>query len=147
MSIKIKKGFTLIELIVVVAIISLLSSIVISSLNVAKQKSTDTAKIKTLQEFRTALNMYYNDNGTYPGTDELIAKLTTGKTKYIASIDSNIKYFGRSTNWESCTSGGCPGYMAAIQLTRIDNKIVYGTQTECRSVGPTMTNCYYISSK
>ena len=150
MSTKTKKGFTLIELIVVVAIISLLSSIVISSLNVAKQKSADTAKIRVLQEFRTALNMYYNDNGSYPGsTATELAKLTGGTTKYISSVNSNIKYKGRQSNLPTasdCTTN-CPAYIAAIQLARTDNKIIYGQSAECEKFTPPIPNCYFISSK
>lgn len=61
-----KKGFTLIELLVVIAIISLLSSVVLSSLNSARQKARDAQRVSNLTEIRTALEMYYHDNGSYP---------------------------------------------------------------------------------
>jgi general secretion pathway protein G len=60
-----KKGFTLIELLVVISIISLLSSIVISSVNSARAKGRDTAKVRTLQEVRNALQLYYTDHQYY----------------------------------------------------------------------------------
>jgi len=89
-----KQGFTLMELIVVIAIISLLASIVLSQLGSAKQKGSDSGKIRTLAEVRNALNVYFNDsnggNGTYPTTANLTTKLVP---KYIASINPNIKYF------------------------------------------------------
>jgi prepilin-type N-terminal cleavage/methylation domain-containing protein len=59
-------GFTLIELLVVISIISLLSSIVMSSINNARAKGRDAQRIRTLWEIRTALQMYYSDNGYYP---------------------------------------------------------------------------------
>jgi general secretion pathway protein G len=62
-------GFTLIELLVVVAIVALLSSIVFASLNTARAKGRDAKRLSDLQQIRTALELYYNDNnGTYPTT-------------------------------------------------------------------------------
>jgi len=61
-----KKGFTLIELLVVIAIIGILSSVVLSSLNSARQKARDAQRVSNLTQIRTALEMYYHDNGSYP---------------------------------------------------------------------------------
>ncbi|MGB2580529.1 MAG: type II secretion system protein [Minisyncoccia bacterium] len=63
-----KKGFTLIELLVVIAIIGVLSSVVLSSLNSARQKARDAQRVSNLTQIRTALEMYYHDNGSYPGS-------------------------------------------------------------------------------
>jgi len=60
------KGFTLIELLVVIAIIGILALVIISSLNKARLKSYDTRVIQTVTNLRTALEMYYLDNGKYP---------------------------------------------------------------------------------
>jgi len=61
-----KKGFTLIELLVVIAIIGVLSSVVLASLNSARTKANDAARISSVKSLKTALEMYYNDNGGYP---------------------------------------------------------------------------------
>ncbi len=61
-------GFTLIELLVVISIISLLSSVVLSSLNSARVKSRDAKRISELRELSTALELFYHDNGRYPNT-------------------------------------------------------------------------------
>lgn len=60
------KGFTLIELLVVIAVISLLSSVILSSLNSARSKARDAKRKQDTLQIRTALQMYYNDNGSYP---------------------------------------------------------------------------------
>jgi len=57
---KTKKGFTLIELLVVVSIISLLSSIVLASLNTARAKARDARRKSDLNEIRTALEFYFD---------------------------------------------------------------------------------------
>lgn len=63
------KAFTLIELLVVVAIIGLLSSVVLASLNTARMKGRDARRIADLSQIRTALELFYNDNGYYPRSD------------------------------------------------------------------------------
>lgn len=60
------KGFTLIELMVVIAIIGLLASVVMASLNDVRSKARDTARIQTLRQIETALYSYYSNNGFYP---------------------------------------------------------------------------------
>ncbi len=61
------KGFTLIELLVVISIISLLSSIVLASLNNVRSKARDAARRAAMLQMRNALELYAQDhNGTYP---------------------------------------------------------------------------------
>lgn len=59
-------GFTLIELMIVIAIIGLLSSMVSVSLSYARIKARDARRISDLAQIRTALELYYSDHGTYP---------------------------------------------------------------------------------
>lgn len=61
-----RRGFTLIELLVVIAIIGLISSIVLASVNSARAKSRDARRMSDLTQIRTALELYYDANGTYP---------------------------------------------------------------------------------
>lgn len=60
------KGFTLIELLVVISIISLLSAVVLASLNSARVKARDVIRKENLIQLRTAINNYFLDNGSYP---------------------------------------------------------------------------------
>lgn len=64
-----KKGFTLIELMVVIAIIGFLSSIVLASLNVARQKGENAAVIDQVEQIEKAIQLSYKpNNNSYPGT-------------------------------------------------------------------------------
>lgn len=63
-----QRGFTLIELLVVIAIIGILSSVVLASLNSAREKSRDARRQTDLQQISLALELYYDDNGSYPTT-------------------------------------------------------------------------------
>jgi type II secretion system protein G len=63
---KYSRGFTLIELLVVIAIIGTLSSVVLASLNSARTKAQDAARMQDVKGLKTALELYYNDNKGYP---------------------------------------------------------------------------------
>lgn len=62
-----KKGFTLVEMLVVISIIGILSSFAVVSLNSARQKARDALRKGDMAQLRTALNLYYDDNNyQYP---------------------------------------------------------------------------------
>jgi len=62
-----KKGFTLIELLVVVSIISMLSGVVLSSVEAARSKARDAQRLSDLRQIKNALALYANDHGgSYP---------------------------------------------------------------------------------
>ncbi|MFM2357893.1 MAG: hypothetical protein RJA61_630 [Candidatus Parcubacteria bacterium] len=63
-----KKAFTLIELLLVIAIIGILSSITLAALNATRDKSKD-AKIKAeLAQLNASAELYFDSNGHY-GTE------------------------------------------------------------------------------
>ena len=81
---KITKGFTLIELMIVVAIIGILAAIAIPQFANLVAKSQEGRSKANLGTIRSALSIYYGDSeGWYP-TDTLTS-LTTGG-RYLQSI-------------------------------------------------------------
>ena len=72
---KYMKGFTLIEMLMVVAIIGILASSILIGLSGARSKARDTRRITDLKNAQTALELYYSKYGVYPsrnpGSDEI----------------------------------------------------------------------------
>jgi general secretion pathway protein G len=61
-----QKGFTLIELIVVVTIIGILAAVAVSNVKNAQQKAREAALRDDLFEMRKAIDNYYADKQKYP---------------------------------------------------------------------------------
>lgn len=59
-------GFTLLEILVVIAIIALLIAIALPNYISARARARDSKRIQELQQVKTALRLYFNDYGTYP---------------------------------------------------------------------------------
>jgi general secretion pathway protein G len=77
------RGFTLLEIIVVVFILSLLVAIVAPKIMGRTDEAKVTAAQVQIKNFETALKLFKIDNGYYPqtqqGLDALIEKPTTGR--------------------------------------------------------------------
>lgn len=77
-----ERGFTLIELMVVILIIGLLATIVVQNLRGATDRAKRVKAEADISALKTALDRYYLDNGSYPTTEQgleaLVKPPTTG---------------------------------------------------------------------
>lgn len=63
-----KRGFTIIELIVAITIIAILASITLVTYNGAQGRARDSSRRTDIANIVKALELYYEDNGQYPNT-------------------------------------------------------------------------------
>lgn len=89
-----KLAFTLIEILVAVAVIGIISTIAVVLLKGGKASSRDTRRVADIKSIQTALFMYRNDYGVYPTTAEWGTKLATGTNVYLEKIP-----VGSSSGW------------------------------------------------
>lgn len=61
-----KQGFTLVELLVVLAIIGLLAVLAVIALNNARQKARNTKRNADIRQYVTAFELYYDSSSSYP---------------------------------------------------------------------------------
>lgn len=88
-------GFTLVELLVAIAIIATLSAILLPNFMGAREKAKDAQKIQDMSAMKNALRMYYNDFQAYPTGTE--TTLGTGFSGYMAT-DIGFTYDYWQTN-------------------------------------------------
>jgi general secretion pathway protein G len=86
------KGFTLVELMVVLTVIALLLSIVVPDYVGRVRRAEEAVLKENLVALRDALDKHYADAGKYPGSlEELVVK------RYLRSIPNDP--FTRSATW------------------------------------------------
>jgi prepilin-type N-terminal cleavage/methylation domain-containing protein len=65
---KAQQGFTIIELLIVIAIIAILAGLVLNNFQGAQAKARDTQRVTDINNVHSKLEEYYNENGAYPQT-------------------------------------------------------------------------------
>lgn len=76
-----ESGFTLLELIIVVAIIGILATIVMPALKDMPRRAAESVLKTNLRTMRDLIDQYYGDNGHYPPTLEVFVE-----KKYLRSV-------------------------------------------------------------
>jgi general secretion pathway protein G len=72
-----KKGFTLVEMLIVVVIIGILSAALLPRLQGAQSSARDAARRSDLNQLGSAILSYYNNRGEYPWLDKDNTKNST----------------------------------------------------------------------
>jgi len=110
-----QKGFTLIEILIVVAIIAILSSVVLVGLGPTQQQGRDARRLSDLRETQTALELYYNKNGSYPAASDwaTMASTTVGAGIGVTQIP-NDPSVGKSYGY--CVTTDDSAYVIGAQL-------------------------------
>lgn len=120
-----RKGFTLIELIVTITIIMVISAVAAVTFTGTNTKARDSRRMADLEKVRTALELYRQANGLYPGTttplisDYLQSWPKDPKnfsyyyavgTSYTYTLDAQMEDLGSTTGSYGANCGGTCNY-------------------------------------
>lgn len=133
---KFNKGFTLIELIIVIAIIGLITTIIVPKFSTTRKKSNDVSFRMELDNFRKKAEIYYSEGNTYTGLfDTSIAPPEIDPTvdasiqelfDDLLSKSADGKLYGTISNDDYALYGRIPGVattsLLATDIWCIDNK-------------------------
>jgi general secretion pathway protein G len=122
------KGFTLIELLAVIAIIGILATFAAISISGAVKRARDSLRERDLTNVKQALELYNQDNGSYPGgSGNVVDALAVLKTDgYIKNLPSDPKKNTLNRDYAYTTEGG--------------NDYILYTELEYNKTNGTLTN-------
>jgi len=113
-------GFTLVEIMIVVAIIALLAAIAIPNVLRGRTSANESASVGNLRALVSSLEMYRSVNNDYPLTEEWVAEMYTTPTPDYGPPSFNHVMDGTacpSAATSSCSQGYRYTYTSAAGVT------------------------------
>jgi len=144
-----KKAFTLIELLIVIAVIGVLIAIILPNLIGMRERARDSKRKNDLAQLKTALRMYFNDYNSYPQSsiDEKIC--CSDPSTCDQCIGSTFDVAGQtytkdlSDNYTYTPRDAGQGFLLSTTLENASDKDIAASVTRCQVISP-IPNFFYV---
>ncbi len=114
-----QKGFTLIELMIVVAIIGILASIVMPNYTDYVARARATEATSALADMRIRMEQYFQDNRTYAGNDAVLCAAPTGTNTEFFAFSCSSAPDGTTYTLEAQGAGAMADYRYDIDQDNV----------------------------
>lgn len=145
---KAEQGFTLVELIVVMAIIGAIAGLLLVNFQNARVRSRDAVRKADLRSIKQALQLYYNDNQSFPGdnsgviagcgsngTTSCTDDFVSGGNVYMSSLPKDPVNSGNYVyDYQSSSSDS---YLLSVHLENASDEDIQKSQDRCGITGET----------
>lgn len=121
-------GFTIVELLIVIVVISILATITVVAFNGVQTRANNATRFKEVQEWNKIFQLYAAQNGTYPNLPTRKYCLGTG---YPVGFSNEP----RCQNYEDSNAYEYPGATSGISVRESDNAPLL---TELKTVSSTL---------
>lgn len=139
-----RRGFTLVEILVVMSIIVVLSSAVFTSANMARKSARDAKRVAQIKELGNALLLFRDIVGSYPSTtpdgytgeDAALRYIVSEYPGYLSSVpaappggaEAAYIYRAMQEDGSECLNTGeiCLGFVLGATLERNDAPVLTG---------------------
>ncbi|MFH1161904.1 MAG: prepilin-type N-terminal cleavage/methylation domain-containing protein [Candidatus Jorgensenbacteria bacterium] len=138
-----RSGFTLIEMLVVVAIIGLLASVVVVGVGGARQRARDAKRIADIRQIQNMLENYYSTNNAYPTALNLLPSVPTDPLDATKSYgySGSAQTYILGTCLENDRPAGTGSVAEMLVLTNLTTNC-----TNCNQAAPGNLKVYCVKS-
>ncbi|HJM04668.1 MAG TPA: putative Ig domain-containing protein [Candidatus Saccharimonadaceae bacterium] len=127
-----QRGFTILELLVVITVIGILASIVIVSYQGIQERSRDAERDSSITEIKIALEKYYADNSQFPAACSFDG-VTCSANNLIVPLAPYLSTFPSDPTAETGTAGDYQYVRGGEEGNAYALKVVYEAREECKT--------------
>jgi len=125
-----KRGFTLVEIMIVVAIIALLAAIAIPTLIAAKRTANEAAAKATVRSLSTAAETYATaNNGAYPASVANLTSFIASAPSFCADVTGTAATAVQGYNYTCTSAVGGYTFVAAPVTAGTTGNVTYTATT------------------
>lgn len=137
LKINVQRGFTIVELLIVIVIIGILAALVVVAYNGIQNRAYDTTVRTDLNNVGKKIKLYLIDNGTAPTGAQLSSLgIKVGKQAYSQGFNNGVSWYNFLYCWPKASS---PEDFALIAQSKSGNVFEYNTKSVVKQASYSFT--------